>query len=84
MGIHVRSAVEETGDIQFSLEILTGIQSLINWGQKTNLMSIPTDCDNRDERKGWMGDAALTCDEGNHNFDLPAFYSNFIRSIRDE
>lgn len=46
-------------------------------------MSVPTDCDQRDERKGWMGDAALSADEANHNFDMAAFYKNFLRSIRD-
>ena len=42
---------KQTGDIMFSTEILNQIQHNIIWGQKTNLMSVPTDCDQRDERK---------------------------------
>jgi len=30
-----------------------------------------------------MGDASLTCDEANHNFGLGAFFSNFLRNIKD-
>jgi len=30
-----------------------------------------------------MGDAALSADEAFHNFDMAAFYKNFLRSIRD-
>jgi alpha-L-rhamnosidase len=46
-------------------------------------MSVPTDCPQRDERKGWMGDAALTVDEALFNFKLPAFYQNWAQNIRD-
>jgi len=30
-----------------------------------------------------MGDAALSADEAYHNFDMGAFYKNFLRNIRD-
>jgi len=30
-----------------------------------------------------MGDAALTVEEAMHNFDLAAFYTNFLRDIQD-
>eukprot|EP00164_Ancoracysta_twista_P006265 GFYU01008705.1.p1 GENE.GFYU01008705.1~~GFYU01008705.1.p1 ORF type:complete len:1064 (-),score=338.26 GFYU01008705.1:1031-4144(-) len=81
--IHVRSSVEQTGSLQFSLNILNKIQRAVTWGTQTNLMSVPTDCDQRDERKGWMGDANLTAGEAVFNFDLAAFYTNFLRDIVD-
>ena len=37
----------------------------------------------RQERKGWLGDAALTVDESLYNFDLIKFYINFLHSIVD-
>jgi len=46
-------------------------------------MSVPSDCDQRDERKGWMGDAALTSEEALFNFDMPAFYQSFLLNIQD-
>jgi hypothetical protein len=46
-------------------------------------MMVPSDCDNRDERFGWTGDAALTADEANVNFDLTSFYANWARMLDD-
>ncbi|CAF5075350.1 unnamed protein product, partial [Rotaria socialis] len=50
--------------------IINQIQHNVQWGQLGNSMSLPTDCPQRDERKGWMGDAALTVNEALYNFDL--------------
>jgi len=79
----VHSAVDPIGSFSASKDILNGLQRIITWGQKTNLHSIPTDCDQRDERMGWMGDAQGTAEEAIMNFDMAAFYTNFVRDIRD-
>jgi len=79
----VHSAVKPIGSFSASKDILNGLQRIITWGQKTNLHSIPTDCDQRDERMGWMGDAQGTAEEAIMNFDMAAFYTNFVRDIRD-
>lgn len=79
----VHTAVTPAGNLAFSRQILNDIQRIILWGQKTNLHSIPTDCDQRDERMGWMGDAQVTAEEAIMNFDMAAFYTNFLRNIRD-
>ena len=34
------------------------------WGQRGNFISVPTDCPQRDERLGWMGDARDFCKNG--------------------
>ncbi|MCX6563662.1 MAG: family 78 glycoside hydrolase catalytic domain [Candidatus Aminicenantes bacterium] len=79
----VYSSVKQTGSFAASKPVLNGLQRIITWGQKTNLHSIPTDCNQRDERMGWMGDAQGTAEEAMMNFDMAAFYTNFIRDIRD-
>jgi alpha-L-rhamnosidase len=79
----VHSAVEPTGSIVFSKPLLNQIQRMIRWSQQSNLFGIPTDCPQRDERMGWLGDAQVTAEEAMLNFDLAAFYTNFIRDIRD-
>ncbi len=79
----VHSAVEPAGSFACSKPILNSLQKIIVWGQKTNLHSIPTDCCQRDERMGWMGDAQGTAEEAIYNFDMAAFYTNFLRNIRD-
>ncbi|MHB8655844.1 MAG: alpha-L-rhamnosidase [Terriglobia bacterium] len=79
----VHSAVGTVGSFVASKQILNQIQKLIHWSQLTNLFGIPTDCDQRNERQGWMGDAQITAEEAMMNFDMAAFYTNFIRDIHD-
>jgi len=79
----VHSAVGTVGSFVASKQILNQIQKLIHWSQLTNLFGIPTDCDQRNERQGWMGDAHVTAEEAMMNFDMAAFYTNFIRDIHD-
>jgi alpha-L-rhamnosidase len=79
----VHTAVSPVGNFSCSKQIINDIQRIILWGQKTNLHSIPTDCDQRDERMGWMGDAQVTAEEAMMNYDMAAFYTNFLRNIRD-
>ena len=47
-------------------------------------MTVPTDCDQRDERLGWMGDANLSGDSMALNFDAEAFLRFFVGSVVSE
>ena len=60
---YARSAVAQTGALTFSSQLLAEVHHNILRGQASNLMMVPTDCDQRDERYGWTGDAAVTADE---------------------
>ncbi len=53
------------------------------WGQRGNFLSIPTDCPQRDERLGWMADAAVFWRTGSYNFDTSSFTHKWSRDIRD-
>jgi alpha-L-rhamnosidase len=79
----VHTSIQQKGNFSCSHSVLNRLQHLIIWGQKTNLHSIPTDCNQRDERMGWLGDAHLTAEAAMMNFDMGAFYTKFIRDIRD-
>jgi len=79
----VHTAVKQIGSFSCSKTILNRLQRLIIWSLKTNLHSIPTDCNQRDERMGWLGDAHLTAEQAMMNFDMGAFYTKFIQDIRD-
>jgi alpha-L-rhamnosidase len=79
----VHTDVRPTGGFSCSNDVINRIQRLIYWGIKTNLHSVPTDCNQRDERMGWMADAHLYAETAMLNFDMPAFYTNFLRNIRD-
>ena len=55
----------------------------ILWTQRDNLHSTPTDCPQRDERAGWMGDAQVFSTTAIFNMDMAAFFTKWIRDIRD-
>ncbi len=57
--------------------------SNILWGQRGNFLSVPTDCPQRDERLGWMGDAEVFWRTASYNANLAAFSHKFTTDIRD-
>jgi alpha-L-rhamnosidase len=81
-GRFVHSDVRRTGDLRTSNALVNAIHGNTVWGQLSNLMSIPTDCPQRDERHGWLGDAHLAAEEALYNFDMAAFYAKFLDDIR--
>ena len=81
-GLFLHSNVAETGNFFCSNELINKIHSNIIWSQLSNLMSIPTDCPQRDERHGWMGDAQLITEESMLNFNMSRFYTKYLRDIK--
>lgn len=81
-GCFVHTDVKKTGEFICSNPLINQIHQNILWGQLSNLMSIPTDCPQRDERYGWLGDVQLVAEESMFNFDMAAFYSKFLDDIR--
>ncbi|MBA7501245.1 MAG: Bacterial alpha-L-rhamnosidase [Clostridia bacterium] len=79
----VHSAVEPTGGFICSNSLINSIHKNVLWGQLSNLMSIPTDCPQRDERMGWMGDAQLVAEEAIYNFGMAGFYIKWLEDIGD-
>jgi len=78
----VHSAVRTVGNFSCSNELVNQIHSNYRWTQLSNLHSVPTDCCQRDERMGWVGDAQLSAEAAVYNFDMAAFYSKFAGDIR--
>jgi alpha-L-rhamnosidase len=81
-GCFVHSDVEKTGDFACSNSLFDQVHRNVVWGQLSNLMGIPTDCPQRDERQGWLGDAHLSAEEAMLNFDMAAFYTKFLEDIK--
>ena len=66
-----------------SSDTLNKMNQLGAWGQRGNFVSIPTDCPQRDERLGWMGDAGAFWRTGTYNFDIDAFTHKFMLDVTD-
>ncbi|MBA7544572.1 hypothetical protein ES705_36933 [subsurface metagenome] len=81
-GLFFHSNVPKVGNFFCSNNLINQIHTNIIWGQLSNLMSIPTDCPQRDERHGWMGDAQLTVEEAIFNFNMVKFYAKYLRDIK--
>ena len=79
----VHSDVAPIGGFSSSKEILNQIQHIVQWGITSNLMSMPTDCNQRDERMGWMADGHLYAEAAMYNFDMAAFYTNWLQDMHD-
>jgi alpha-L-rhamnosidase len=82
-GVVVHSAVEQTGMFETSDENLNNIHQATLWSQRSNLMGFPTDCPQRDERLGWMGDAHVTAEEAIDNFNMPLFYLKWLQDVKE-
>ncbi len=80
--IVVHSELRRTGNIETSEPLLNQLFKNIIWGQKGNFLDIPTDCPQRDERKGWLGDAQVFCKTASYNFDVYKFFKKWLADIR--
>jgi alpha-L-rhamnosidase len=72
-----------TGTLDTSSDLVNRMWKIGLWGQRGNFLSIPTDCPQRDERLGWMGDAGVFWRTGTFNFDIQAFSHKFLTDITD-
>ena len=53
------------------------------WSQRDNFLSVPTDCPQRDERLGWMGDAQVFFRTATCNMDVAAFFTKWLIDVED-
>jgi alpha-L-rhamnosidase len=74
---------EPVAKLTTSSDLVNKMWSIGIWGQRGNFLSIPTDCPQRDERLGWMGDAGVFWRTGSYNFDIAAFSQKFMQDIVD-
>jgi alpha-L-rhamnosidase len=82
-GIVQHSNFDKNGTFTSSHEKLNQLQNNITWGLRGNFFDIPTDCPQRDERLGWTGDAQVIAPTALFNFDMHAFWSAWLQSMRE-
>lgn len=82
-GIVVTSKTPETGTFTSSSPLVSQLQQNILWGQRGNYLEIPTDCPQRDERLGWMGDAQVFVRTATYNADIASFMTKWMDDVVD-
>ncbi len=82
-GIVIHSDTPPSGSFTCSDPLINQLQSNIRWGQRGNFLSIPTDCPQRDERLGWMGDAQIFVRTSTFNMDVSRFFAKWMVDVED-
>ncbi len=77
------SATSRTGEFHCSSPLVNQLYSNILWSQRGNFISIPTDCPQRDERLGWLGDAQIFAATAMFNHDVAAFFTKWMYDVED-
>ena len=82
-GLVISSDTPKASEFACSDSRINQLYSNICWGQRGNYLSIPTDCPQRDERLGWMGDAQVFVRTATYNADVAAFFSKWLVDVDD-
>ena len=79
----VNDDLPTAGEFECSLPLLNRIYHAVVWGVRGNYHSIPTDCPQRDERQGWLGDRSEESRGETFLFDNSALYAKWLQDIAD-
>ncbi|MHB9056795.1 MAG: family 78 glycoside hydrolase catalytic domain [Paludibacteraceae bacterium] len=74
---------EENSAFTTNNALVNKLYSNVVWGQRGNFLSVPTDCPQRDERLGWMGDTQIFSRAATYNADVASFFHKWINDVRD-
>jgi alpha-L-rhamnosidase len=75
--------METTGHFETSSPVINQVYKNAYWGIRGNYRGMPTDCPQRDERMGWLGDRAVGSYGESFIFDNNPLYSKWLQDIED-
>jgi alpha-L-rhamnosidase len=82
-GCVLHSDTPRSGSFACSDELVNQLWRNLNWGQRGNFLSVPTDCPQRDERLGWLADAQVFLPTASLNMDVAAFMTKWGDDLLD-
>lgn len=82
--IAVYSDMKRTGYIETENKKVNKLFENTLWSQRDNFIDIPTDCPQRDERMGWLGDAQVFAKTASYNYDTRKFFGKWLGDVRAE
>jgi len=82
-GCAVHDDVNQHADFKTSNTLLNQIYRNVVWGAKDNYRSMPTDCPQRDERQGWLGDRSAESRGEPYMFGVAALYAKWVDDFAD-
>ncbi|SNS43411.1 alpha-L-rhamnosidase [Actinomadura meyerae] len=81
-GVVLHNDTPWAGEFACSDPDVERLYQAIRWGQRSNFVSVPTDCPQRDERLGWLADAQVFLPTACLNADVAAFFAGWLREVR--
>ena len=78
------SDMKRVGVLKCGVQKLNRLFENIVWGQKGNFLDVPTDCPQRNERLGWLGDAQVFISTACYQFDARKFYTKWLGDVMVE
>ena len=82
-GVELTSDTPVVGQFECSDPMANTLYRNICQTQRANFIDIPTDCPQRDERMGWMGDAQIYVRSATYNTDVAAFFTKWMVDVED-
>lgn len=80
----IHSDMTRTGWFHTSHPLLQKLHDNVVWSLRSNFLSIPTDCPQRDERLGWTGDIQVFAPTAGFLYDVRSFLDSWLRDLRLE
>ncbi len=75
--------IETTGSFHTSNETINQVYKSAYWTIRGNYRGMPTDCPQRDERVGWLGDRVISSYGESFLFDNSRLYAKWLDDIKD-
>jgi alpha-L-rhamnosidase len=79
----IHSDIKSLAEFDCADARLTRIMDNVRWSLRSNLVGLPTDCPQRDERMGWTGDAQIISPTALLLYDFAPIYRKWMIDIRD-
>ncbi len=79
----VHDDLEPIGSFQCANDTINQVYHNAVWGTRGNYRSMPTDCPQRDERQGWLGDRSEESRGEMSLFNAGRFYAKWMQDIED-
>jgi alpha-L-rhamnosidase len=77
----VHSELRRTGTFACSEPLLDQLHRNVVWSLRGNVLDIPTDCPQRDERLGWTGDLAVFAPTAVYLYDVEDFLRDWLHDL---
>ena len=73
----------EIGFIKTGNDLVNKLISNTLWSERSNYLSVPTDCPQRNERLGYTGDAQVFAEAGSFFANTNSFFRKWLQDLRD-